>query len=77
MLEKNAAEKEGEEQKQEGAQPDIIDAQAQNEEAAADSASTSEAKVVLKYNVRAHFDSLRGAQCIQDQNTLATISEDC
>jgi len=26
MLEKNAAEKEGEEQKQEGAQPDIIDA---------------------------------------------------
>ena len=74
MLEKAAADKSNEESKQEGSQPDIIDANAQ--EVAADSASTSEAKMTLKYNVRAHFDSVRGVHCLKQHNTLATISED-
>ena len=77
MLEKADEEKDKEEQKQEPNKPDIVDAQAQIQESAAASPSTTEAKVTLKYSVRAHFDSVRGVHYLQQHNILATISEEC
>lgn len=73
-----AGKREANNEEEEKEKPEVVNGQAQvNEAVAPKDEASSDAKITSKFEIRGHFDSVRDAHYSQSNEVLATVSEDC